>query len=351
MSEDLITRVCAYISHRQPHVSDITISEFARIHGGASRETYRVTARWREQSVPVEQRLILRRDPVDSLIETERDLEFNAYRAFHGSAVPVPKPLWLEMDPQWLDRPFFVMEQVTDCKAASPFAADPYGALAQTIGEQFWRTLGHVAAADPHAIGLAAVMPAPNPATCWQRELDHWERVIDADELHPQPIVRAAIRKLRREPPPPPRRLAVVHGDYRTGNFLYDDAGRIRAVLDWEMCHLGDPLEDLAWAMDPLWAGAHPDRPGGMIDTQTALSLWQQTSGLDIDTMAFDWWRLFAMVKGLGIWISSSHAYVAGRNRDPVLAFSGWYCTDVHNRRIVERLAPPSDTATAEPPQ
>ena len=64
--------------------------------------------------------------------------------------------------------------------------------------------------------------------------------MIDEDELTPQPIARAAIRWLRRSPPPHPRRLSVVHGDYRTGNFLFDAEGRIRAILDWEMCHLGD---------------------------------------------------------------------------------------------------------------
>jgi aminoglycoside phosphotransferase (APT) family kinase protein len=345
MGVDIESRLAVYIEHRLPHVTDVAVDALTRIHGGASRETYRFVARWREHGAPCSRRLILRRDPVDSLIETERDLEFCAYRAFHGTAVPVPEALWLEMDPQWLERPFFVMEEITGCRAASPFAEDPYGAHAGTIGTQFWRILGCISATDPNAAGLVERMAVPAPDECWRRELDHWEAVIDADELHPQPIVRAAIRRLRRSPPPPAQRLSVVHGDYRTGNFLFDDDGRIRAVLDWEMCHLGDPLEDLAWAMDPLWAGADPERPGGLVDAATALALWRQASGLAVDADAFAWWRLFAMVKGLGIWISSSQAFVAGRNRDPVLAFSGWWCTDVHNRLIVETLAPRVEAA------
>ena len=59
---------------------------------------------------------------------------------------------------------------------------------------------------------------------------------------------------LRRTPPPPAQKISVVHGDYRTGNFLHDGDGVIRGILDWEMAHLGDPLEDLAWALDPLWS-------------------------------------------------------------------------------------------------
>ena len=154
----------------------------------------------------------------------------------------------------------------------------------------------------------------------------------------PEPIVRAAIRWLRRNPPPPPERLAIVHGDYRTGNFLFDEQGRVTAILDWEMCHLGDPLEDLGWALDPLWAGTTPERPGQLLDRTRGLSTWEGASGLTVDQNALRWWEIFAHVKGSAIWISGSREYASGTNHDPVLLISGWLCTARHAEIIAERF-------------
>ncbi|MBI1263040.1 MAG: phosphotransferase [Rhizobiales bacterium] len=336
--DELSQRFAAYLQHRMPHVSNVEVSGLSRIHGGASRETYRLRASWRENGVEGGRALILRRDPVASLIETERDLEFNAYRAFHPTGLPVPEPLFLETDLEWLDRPFFVMEQIEGCQAASPFNDDPYGALAPKIGEQFWTHLGRIAAADPDAIGFAETVDPVAPDECWKIALGHWEKVIDEDALSPQPIARAAIRWMRRNPPPPAKRISVVHGDYRTGNFLFDEAGDIRAILDWEMCHLGDPLEDLAWAADPLWANGHGERPAGLIDRASAYALWEKASGMTIDPVAMRWWEVFAAVKGLAIWISAGSEYQTGSNHDPVLAFSSWFCTDFHDRLLAGKL-------------
>jgi aminoglycoside phosphotransferase (APT) family kinase protein len=164
--------------------------------------------------------------------------------------------------------------------------------------------------------------------------------VIDQDELEPQPIARAAIRWLRRNPPPAPSRLSVVHGDYRTGNFLFDGEGTIRAILDWEMCHLGDPLEDLAWALDPLWSWPDPERPGRLIPREQALAIWERASGFVIDRRALGWWEIFASVKGLAIWISSAREFADGRNLDLIMVLASWFPTDIHNRVLAERLAP-----------
>ncbi|MEQ8268325.1 MAG: phosphotransferase family protein [Parvibaculum sp.] len=345
--EDLAPRIAAYLAHRMPAASDIEVSGVSRIHGGASRETFRLRASWREGGATASRALILRRDPVASLIETERDLEYNAYRAFHPTGLPVPEPLYLETDLSWLDRPFFVMEQIENCQAGSAFNAEPYGDKAEKIGRQFWQHLGHIAAADPAAIGFSKNMEPIAPDASWKRELAKWEKVIDEDELVPQPVARAAIRWLHRNPPPASPKIAVVHGDYRTGNFLFDGEGNIRAILDWEMCHLGDPLEDVAWAADPLWAFERPERPGGMIHRDEAFRIWEEASGLKIDPVRLRWWEIFNSLKGLAIWISAGKEYQTGANRDPVLGFSSWYCTDVHNRVLARRLAELSKEARA----
>lgn len=300
----------------------VAIEALARISGGASRETYRFDALVGGERRP----LILRRDPPGSLIETDRRSEFLALKSFNGRGVSAPEPLILELDGAELERPFFIMARVDGGATASPFSPDPYAPHAARIGEDFFGTLGRIAAADPATLPIAEVCEAPALDQCWKRELDYWAGVIDDDELHPQPIVRAAIRWLYAHPPPPAQKLSVVHGDYRSGNFLHDGAGKIIAVLDWEMAHLGDPLEDLGWALDPLWRVSNDsDQVGGMCTKTEAFRIWTAASGLAVDPAAFAWWEVFASVKGQAIWISSAREYRDSGFREPILCFSGWY--------------------------
>lgn len=337
MSDGFEARIANYLSAKLEGVQDVQVSNLSRIHGGASCETYRLRARYHESGRLVDRGLILRRDPPSGLIETERATEFAAYNAFQNSPVPVPEVFWLENDPQWLDRPFFVMAEVENCAAGSILAADPYGAHAEKIGAQFWTALGQIAASPPERLAGAKIA-IPQSRDCWRVELAKWEQVIDEDEREPQPVARAAIRWMKRHPPPPPQRLCVVHGDYRTGNFLFDVEGNVRAILDWEMVHAGDPHEDLGWALDPLWSPHLPGRPGGMIAPRDAIKFWEKASGLKVDRVALTWWRMFAMVKGLAIWISAGAEYQDGKNVDPVMAFSSWYCTAMHNRALADAL-------------
>jgi aminoglycoside phosphotransferase (APT) family kinase protein len=334
MSADLEQRIVRYLSHRMPEAGQISVIALSRIHGGASRETFRVRI---DAAQHGERGLIFRRDPISTLIETEREVEFAAYRSFMDSSVPVPGALFLERELEWLERPFFVMEEVEGCTAGSILAADPYGPHRAKIGEQFFTILGHIAKRDAASSELARHVSAPKPDSAWVQELAKWEKVVDEDELEPQPIVRAAVRWMRRNPPPPAQRISIVHGDYRTGNFLFDGMGTIRAVLDWEMAHLGDPLEDLAWALDPLWSSdrAHP---GGMLTREAAIAVWEKASGLTADPAALRWWSMFASFKGAAIWISSAKEFQAGTNTDPVMAFSGLYCLPFHNKRLADLL-------------
>jgi aminoglycoside phosphotransferase (APT) family kinase protein len=287
----------------------------------------------------VERRLILRRDPPGSLIETDRRVEFAAYRAFHGTRVPVPEPLWLEEDPAPLDFPFFVMEELTGFEA-SPQAllAPPYLAQRAKLGRRKWEILGEIAKADPHRLGLTALLEVPALGACWQRELAHWEKVLDEDELAPQPVIRAVIRWLRRNPPPPAQKLSVVHADYRTGNFLADTAGEIHAILDWEMAHLGDPLEDLAWGINPVWQWARDGLSGGLLPRAEAIRHWEEASGLRADPAALHWWELFSCVKGQGIWVSGGHEFQEGANHDPVLCMSSWMMGNSQDRAALALL-------------
>jgi len=333
LTSSLAERLGAYLTRAWGE--PVAVEKLARISGGASRETYRFDAVLGSGRRP----LILRRDPPGSLIETDRRSEYLALKSFHGAGVAAPEPLILELEGAELERPFFIMARVDGGMTASPFQPDAYAPHAAEIGADFFGTLGRIAAADPATLPIAEVCEAPALDGCWRRELDYWSGVVEADELHPQPIVRAAIRRLRRNPPTPAQKISVVHGDYRSGNFLHDGQGHVIAVLDWEMAHLGDPLEDLGWAIDPLWCHSETERVSGMLPRAEAIAVWERASGLRVDPAAFAWWELFASVKGQAIWTSSAKEYRDGGYMEPILGFSGWLTARRHDEILAERLA------------
>ena len=329
-----------YAETRIEGAKDLRVTALSRITGGASRETYAIDVAYETMSGTETKALILRRDPPDSLIETERKVEFAAIRSVAGLDIPVPEALFLEEDPRHLGAPFFVMGRVEIGVAGNPLQPGELGEHMEAIGEQAFRAIGRIASLDPLQMPLTDVVDVPGPDACWCRELDYWDGQIDENARRPEPIAKAAIRHLRRNPPPPAQKLALVHGDFRNGNYLHDEAGTITAVLDWEMAHIGDPYEDIAWMCDPLWGGNDLARAGGLIEWPKAIAIWQEASGCTFDFAAFEWWSLFSHVKAIAIWISSARAFADGKNNDPILAWSGWFTHAAHERIIASRLGP-----------
>lgn len=333
VAQRLSERLAPWWAHQLGFPS-VHIHAVERIPGGASRETWRLSVN--------EQPFILRVDPGSSLIETERDLEFAALQAFHGSTVPVPEPLWLEPDPSVLGGPFFVMRAVLG-GMASPLRLmqPPYADHHARMALRKWQVLGEIARFNPDPSSELSRRLQSDPADdrpVWLRELEHWQAMLDADALEPQPIQQAAIRWMRRHPPPAPQRLSVVHGDYRTGNLLFSQQGELLSVLDWEMVHAGDPLEDLAWGLNRVWCFQNDERRGGLLPREAALSIWAASSGLRVDAQALHWWELFSCLKGQAIWLSAAKEYEQGRVTDTVMVTAAWMMINAQDRASLELL-------------
>lgn len=329
---DMEQRIVTYLAHRMPAATAIAVDELARIPGGSSQETFRLRARWRTGAVETDKRLILRREPPAGLVIAERDLEYNVYRALEGQGVPAPKVHFLELDPSWLDRPFFIMDMAPG-RPGNPFRPDEnYDGHEIEIAQQFWRYLGTLAAIDHRKVGLENLRNGQAGDGFWSQELTRWEGILDDGEAVVEPLVRSAIRWLRRNPPAAAAKPAIVHGDYRSGNFLCTLDGNISAFLDWEMCHIGDPLEDIAWAIDPFWTITRhlPEEQG--------LAIWEAASGLTIDRAALDWWRLFTAVKACAIWTTAEAGFTKGQAKEMVVALSAIRANHFHRGVILDLM-------------
>ncbi len=319
-------RIQAYLSTKLD-ASDggVAISGLYRIPGGASRETWSFDARWRENGHDMQRGFVLRRDPDASLLETERDVEFHVMDAVAVHGVPVPKMYWLENDGSALDRPFFVMERIDGCETnPSKVLMDPrFFPTRDRIAQEFVDVLVRIHAFDWRAGGLASLGVPASEAGCAIGEIQKWESVVDRDALEPQPVLRAAFRWLRRNLPPPAQRIVLVHADYRTGNFLCNDEGDIKGVLDWEMTHLGDPIEDIAWSCLRPWRWLGDEKIGGLMERADFFRRYQQAGAFTITEDAVRFWEVLGNVKFAAILLTGARSFCDGRTRNPLMALVG----------------------------
>ena len=330
MSEKLSSAFLAYYSEFQK--KEYSLISLERIFGGASRETYKIILNDHSNK---EERLVLRLSQDSSLIETEQRTEYLAYSAFQESNVPVPVLIDMSEENTKLGAPFMLMRELKG-EAASPFTPNIYSPYEKELGEQFWSILGEIAKKKIDS-DIYEDFNRETERPFWKNELDKWVKVIHEDSIGIEPILEAGIRHLYKYPPNESEIISMVHGDYRSGNFLYAE-NKITGILDWEMAHLGDPLEELGWALSPIWSWQDKERPAYLVKREDAISIWEATSNISLNKDDLQWWELFAAIKGMAIWISAGNEFKSGKNIDPINLFSAWIPGDIHLEIILDIL-------------
>ena len=320
----LESRIETYLQAKLPSASEVVVANLLRIPGGASRETWSFDATWRENGAVVSEGLIIRRDPDASVLETDRNLEFRVVQAVYGK-IPVPRTYWIETDGVALDRPFFVMGRIDGCEAnPSKVLMDPrFVSSRDRMAREFIEILARIHAIDPEVAGLSFLDGPADPGGCALAEIEKWEAVIAKDSLEPQPVLRGALRWLRHNLPAPAQRMVLVHADYRTGNFLAAPDGEIKGILDWEMAHLGDPMEDIAWVCMRPWRWLGNELIGGLMERDAFYRMYEEASGLKIDEDAIRFWEVLGNVKFAAIFITGARSFSDGRTRTPLMALLG----------------------------
>ena len=319
MRED---RLLAYLVTRMPDARGLSVANIARIPGGASRETWSFDARWSQGGETVERSFIVRRDPTASLLESNNDLEFDLYTALKGSDVPVPDVHWIERDGAALERPFFIMSRLPGATDARTLVTSPeYAGVRPAIARQKAEILARIHQIDIDRV--PSLERPPSAAASAMHEVEKWERTMRQDTLEPQPVLELAFHWLKRRLPPPPDRLVLVHGDYRTGNFLYNQTG-ITGILDWEMAHAGDPIEDLGWLVIKSWRWAGDNRVGGLCPREEFVRFYEDAGGVKVDPAALKFWEVFSNVKFAIIFITGTKSVVQGKTPDMLLALTAF---------------------------
>ncbi len=312
------------------HVGASAPLTFELIAGGRSNLTFRVTdAAGRTYA--------LRRPPTSHVLPTAHDMvrEHTIITALFPAGIPVAEPLGLCVDPEVNDAPFYVMEFVEGAILRDRAQAEAVYDLETrgVIGDHLAATLAQLHALDVDAIGLGTLARHEGYI---ERQVNRWRTQFEqmkVDGVDHETVVDEVGDELARSIPLQ-QKVAVVHGDYRLDNTVLDGQGRIRAILDWEICTLGDPMADVG-VMLCYWAepgdattsllGVAPTTAPGFARRDQVLEAYAKNSDLDLTHVAyyqaFGYWKLACIMQGV---FARYRAGATAGDRGSVDAYPGY---------------------------
>ena len=312
---------------RSHNARSVRIEGLRLLTGGASRQTWSFDAVIEDtdggtRTLP----LVLRSDPRRGSELLARGVEYRLLEAAAEAGVPVPKVHLMGDDS--LGMPFFLMERVEGETIPRRLLRDDLYAEARTsMAAQLGAALAkiHGIAFEQHGLDS---LPAPPPDTSpAEHEIDRHERIYRAIAPDPHPAFELAFRWLRQRVPQTSERR-LVHGDYRIGNVIFGPEGA-RAILDWELAHIGDPLEDLGWICVRSWRFGNDHLPvGGIATHEEFWGAYEAAGGSPVNPERVRFWEAFGNLRWGISCIVQAHAYLQGLSPIVELAAIG--------RRIAE---------------
>lgn len=278
---------------------DVTDAEM--LTGGASRHTWRAVADGRA--------VVVQRQQAEAIRDMR--VEADLLRAAERAGVPAPRVLACDAGPDG------VVTLVTAFVAGETIARrilrdERFAGARERLAGQIGRAMAQVHRIDPAGVdGLAPI----DELGLYRSQLD------EAGEPHP--AFELALRWLERHHGSRgPERRCVVHGDFRLGNLIVDDHG-LAAVIDWELAHTGNPLEDLGWACVPAWRFGSPLPAAGVGRREALLAGYNAEAGTQHTVDELRWWEVYGILRWGVMCLSQARRHLAGSTRSHELAAIG----------------------------
>ncbi len=288
-------------------VGPVSIEGLTRLSGGASRET------WAFDAVAADGRrteLVLRRDPPGRPGEPGAlAREAAAIGAAAAAGLAAPEVLLVGEDAAELGAVGMVMRRVAGETIARRILRDEEYAVARAV---LTSQLGAFAA-GLHALEAPPDFPRPDPLAQLRAQLDAFGR--------PSAVFELAMDWLAGHPPAG-RDPVLLHGDFRLGNLIVGPDG-LRAVLDWELTHAGNPAEDLGWLCVKAWRFGSPWPAAGVGAREDLLAAYRAAGGADISPDELRWWEVAGTLRWGVICLTQAWAHLSGAHRSVELAAIG----------------------------
>jgi aminoglycoside phosphotransferase (APT) family kinase protein len=317
----------------------VTIRHAALLAGGAVQQNWRLDVEVTGGPRAGTHGWVLRTDADASLdVSLDRVSEFRCIEAAFAAGVKVAEPIAVSRDLALIGRAFAIQALVPGNAQGRRIVRDPalpeFGdALAREIGAE----LARIHSVRP-AAGRLPFLPVPvvNPS---RREVAIMRKGLDGAS-EPRPALEYILSWLDANAPEP-RAVTLVHGDFRTGNYMVDN-GRLTAVLDWEFAHWGDPREDLGWFIARCWRFGNDDKvAGGIAKLASLLDGYNAAAGIEIGASELPYFEVLAAARWATISLQQGDRFIQGDERSLELALTGlmppemeWDALD-----IIDRLA------------
>ena len=271
---------------------DVAVDGLRRLAGGTAHETWAFDVDNLEGQRPG--RLVLRRNFERGMLDGDLLAEFELLSGLDRLGVAVPRTWWCVVEDSPLGQPFMIVDRVAGTDIRKHLAAYP-DTDRRRLGRELVRLQARL-----HQLDWQAELPrleanARDPGG----ELHAWTQLIHDSGLEPGPLLTAAAAWLE-DHLPATQPSALVHGDFKTNNLLFGVDGTI-SVLDWELAHIGDPVEDIAWTM--LWTTRF-DLVGGLLSAEEYQAAYETETGTALDAEVLLFWRLFALLKLAAIFLT-----------------------------------------------
>lgn len=317
VKESLETWICG-----EAQAEAVAIAEARPLSGGAIQENWLLEVDVQGGPFAGRQELVLRTDaPSGVAVSHGRAEEFALLRAATAAGVTVPEPLWLCEDLAVLGKTFQIMRKVEGLALGNKIVKDArLGGDRTALAERLGRELARIHSILPPHDGLAFLgEPPANPALADVAQLRAYVDALG----QARPVLEWGLRWAELKAPQPPERLTLIHGDYRTGNYMVDGNG-LTAILDWEFAGWGDPARDIGWFCAACWRFGRLDlEAGGVAPRAPFYRGYEAESGRRIEAARVAYWEVMAHIRWDVIALQQGDRHVSGAEASLDLALTG----------------------------
>lgn len=287
-----------------PTATSVGVRNVAPMFGGNARKALSFDAEWTDASGVVSCPCVMLSQQPGRQVDSDVRDEYKVLHGLNGKGVRVPKAIAVDETGEVVGSPSIVLERIPGKASAVEFLKTRQPEDSVALTEDLALVVAQLHGVDWDVGAFDAALAGSSPQDIVAGQISDWETTFRTNRLDPNPVMSALFSWLRGNIPVP-RRICLVHGDLRPGNFLYQGR-RVTGLLDWEMAHLGDPVEDIGWIYRPLWS---PER---FVPLEKFVEIYSVHAGWNVPWESVVFYRVFSELKFASISLTAAKAFASG---------------------------------------